>query len=381
MLIDTGDTIAERFPDYENSAFVQEKFHADWSPDRQWGWQQNRAVVGHNLKIAWNLMRMVNLSKNEKYVEIAKKIAELMPQHGGDAQRGGWYDVVDRALLPGQKCHRFAFHDRKAWWQQEQGILAYLILTGSLKTPEHLKLARESSAFYNAFFLDHDSGGVYFNVLANGIPYLLGTERNKGSHSMSGYHSFELCYLAAVYTNLLITKQPLDLYFKPMQGGFKDNILRVAPDLLPEGSIRIESVTVDGAPYNDFDSKGLTVNIPITIERPKIRVRIVPTEGVEHFTAILDIKNGAAVLTLAGDLDSRALPFFRAELDKAVAAAVNSLVLEVSRLNSMVSSAVRAVMFAVQKLNIDKNVIVRGANPGIKSMLEEDELADSIVLE
>ena len=70
-------------------------------------------------------------------------------------------------------------------------------------------------AFYNAFFLDHDEGGVYFNVLANGMPYLLGNERFKGSHSMSGTTRTELCYLAAVYTNLLITKQPLDLYFKP----------------------------------------------------------------------------------------------------------------------------------------------------------------------
>ena len=41
---------------------------------------------------------------------------------------------------------------------------------------------------------------VYFNVLANGIPYLLGTERQKGSHSMAGYHSFELAYLSTVYT-------------------------------------------------------------------------------------------------------------------------------------------------------------------------------------
>ncbi len=380
MLIDTGDTIAERFPDYDNSAFVQEKFHADWAPDRQWGWQQNRAVVGHNLKISWNLMRMVNLSKNENYVDLAKKIAELMPQHGRDKQRGGWYDVVERALQPGQEVHRFGFHDRKAWWQQEQGILAYLILAGTLKTPEYLKLARESISFYNAFFLDHDSGGVYFNVLANGIPYLLGTERNKGSHSMSGYHSFELCYLAAVYTNLLITKQPLDLYFKPIQGGFKDNVLRVSPDLLPEGSIRIESVTVDGAPYNDFDANGLTVKIPTTSERPKIRVRIVPTDGLEHFTAILDMKDGAATITLTGDLDNRALPFFRTELDKAVIAAAKSVVLDVSQLNSMISTAARAIMFAIQKLNIDEDVVVLGAKPEVRAMLEKDELIDSIVL-
>ena len=105
-----------------------------------------------------------------------------------------------------------------------------------------MRLARERAAFYNAWFLDQDDGGVYFNVLANGMPYLLGTERLKGSHSMSGYHSIELCYLAAVYTNLLISEQPMDFYFKPKPGGFADNILRVAPDLLPQGSIRIEPV-------------------------------------------------------------------------------------------------------------------------------------------
>ena len=59
---------------------------------------------------------------------------------------------------------------------------------------------------------------VYFNVLANGMPYLLGNERFKGSHSMSGYHSTELCYLAAVYTNLLITKQPIDLLLQAAAG-------------------------------------------------------------------------------------------------------------------------------------------------------------------
>ena len=68
------------------------------------------------------------------------------------------------------------------------------------------------------------------------MPYLLGTERLKGSHSMCGYHSTELCYLAAVYTNLLVTKQPLDLHFKPRAGAWKDSILRVSPDILPPGS-------------------------------------------------------------------------------------------------------------------------------------------------
>lgn len=274
----TFDTIAKYFPDYENSPFVNEKFHEDWSHDQTWGWQQNRAVVGHNLKIAWNLMRMDSLKHKDDYVNLARKIAELMPAVGSDTQRGGWYDVVDRVIKPDGKHPRFAWHDRKAWWQQEQAILAYMILHGILKDEFYLRQARESAAFYNAFFLDHDDGGVYFNVLANGLPYLLGTERFKGSHSMSCYHSLELCFLSAVYTNLLITRQPMMLYFKPYPGGFPDNILRVSPDILPAGSIHIEACWIDGNPYHDFDAKALTVKLPASETRQTVKVKIAPTE-------------------------------------------------------------------------------------------------------
>jgi mannose/cellobiose epimerase-like protein (N-acyl-D-glucosamine 2-epimerase family) len=272
----TFDTIAKYFPDYDESPFVQEKFFEDWSKDQAWGWQQNRAVVGHNLKIAWNLMRMQSLKPKDTYAALAEKIAALMPDAGSDRQRGGWYDVVERILEPGDEQHRFVWHDRKAWWQQEQAILAYLILNGITKKEEYLKQAREAAAFYNAFFLDHDDGAVYFNVLASGLPYLMGTERFKGSHSMSGYHSTELCYLSAVYTNLLITKQPMDLYFKPLPGAFKDNILRVSPDILPPGSIRIDKCWIDDQPYSNFDAGGLNVKLPDTKEQVRVKVTLAP---------------------------------------------------------------------------------------------------------
>jgi mannose/cellobiose epimerase-like protein (N-acyl-D-glucosamine 2-epimerase family) len=276
MLDYTFDTIEKYFPDCDNNPFVQERFYEDWSHDTTHMWQQNRGVVGHNLKIAWNLMRMYNLKPKEKYEALARKIAAVMPAVGSDQQRGGWYDVMERLLGPDEEVHRFAFHDRKAWWQQEQAILAYLLLKGVLGDEEFLRLARESMAFYNAFFLDHDDGAVYFSVLANGIPYLMGTERFKGSHSMSGYHAFELAYLAQTYLNLLIARQPLDLYFKPLAGGFKDNILRVSPDILPPGSIRISDSWIDDEPYTNFDSDALTIRLPDTKERVSVKVRIAP---------------------------------------------------------------------------------------------------------
>ena len=272
----TFDTITDHFQDYDESPFVQEKFFEDWSKDQSWGWQQNRAVVGHNLKIAWNLTRMQSLKKKDSYEQFSKKIADLMPQTGMDKQRGGWYDMVERVKLPGETEHRVVWHDRKAWWQQEQGILAYLIMYGFYGDDEYKRLAHESASYYNAFFLDHGDGGIYFNTLANGLPYLLGNERLKGSHSMSGYHSMELCYLASTYTNLMITKKPMDFYFKPIPGGFTDNCLRVAPDLLPVGSIKIGSVEIDGAAYTNFDADALTVTLPQTDKRVKVKVTIVP---------------------------------------------------------------------------------------------------------
>jgi len=270
----TFDTITRFFPDYDNSPFVQEKFYEDWSKDQSWGWQQNRAVVGHNLKIAWNLMRMQSLKPKQEYIDFARKIAELMPEVGCDRQRGGWYDVVERTTKTNGKNHEFVWHDRKAWWQQEQAILAYLIMYGLLKDDEYNKNAREVAAFYNTFFLDNDDGGVYFNTLANGLPYLLGNERFKGSHSMSGYHSMELCYLSATYINLLITKQPLFLFFKPMPNGFKDNILRVSPDILPQNSVFIDACFIDDEPYYDFNADKLTVKLPETDKQVKVKVKI-----------------------------------------------------------------------------------------------------------
>jgi mannose/cellobiose epimerase-like protein (N-acyl-D-glucosamine 2-epimerase family) len=276
MLERTFDTIAEYFPDYANSPFVNERFNNDWSHDLGHTWQQNRAVVGHNLKIAWNLMRMNALKPKASYRELAEKIARIMPDAGSDRQRGGWYDVVERTLRPGEDRYRFAWHDRKAWWQQEQAILAYLILAGDLGNEEYLRHAREAQSFYNAFFLDHDEGAVYFNVLSTGLPYLLGTERLKGSHSMSMYHSAELCYLAATYTNLLVRRQPLPLWFKPLPNASRT--LRVAPDLLPPGRIRLDEVEIDGKPYEVYDSQALTIQLPESAERLTVRALVVPVD-------------------------------------------------------------------------------------------------------
>jgi anti-anti-sigma factor len=375
----TFDTIEKHFPDYDHSPFVQERFHEDWSHDTTWGWQQNRAVVGHNLKIAWNLMRMHHLKPKEKYVALAEKIAGIMPVVGSDLQHGGWYDVVERILQPGEEVHRFVWHDRKAWWQQEQAILAYLILAGSLSNSEYRRLARESAAFYNAWFLDQESGGIYFSVLANGLPYLLGNERGKGSHSMSGYHSFELTYLACVYTNLMINKEPMDLYFKPKPGGFKDNILRVGPDILPPGSIRIGEVWINGQPYFDFDADNLSIKLPSTQNELKVRVRVLPTQ-VFFDATLLEVTEGTAKISLTGLLDASAVPLLQEELEKATAQPVKRLVLLLQGLKCISSTGLRALILTKQKLGSDVDLYVVGAPEQVLHFLKMSAFCEGVTV-
>jgi len=266
-----------------------------------------------------------------------------------------------------------------------------LILHGSLKDPVYLRLARESEAFYNAFFPDHDNGGIYFNVMANGLPYLVGTERLKGSHSMSAYHSFELGYLAAVYSNLLITKQPMDFYFKPQQGAFKDNILHVQPDLLPPGSVRLEAVWINGDPYKDFDAEAMTVKLPALSEqnlpeqRPpwagnpahapdtkyalSVRVRLVPSS--RQFDAILDVANDIVQIALYGNLNDAAEPDLKMQLDKIVAANPKSVVIRMENLQVLSKQCARALSFIAGKLILKENIYLVGANANVRKTLQD----------
>lgn len=373
----TFDTICSHFPDYSESAFVQERFFGDWTKDQHWGWQQNRAVVGHNLKIAWNLMRMHSLKPKEEYAGLAKKIASLMPKHAMDAQRGGWYDVVERVLGPGERFHRFAWHDRKAWWQQEQGILAYLILHGVFGDPEYLRYARESSAFYNAWFLDVDSGGVYFSVLANGQPYLLGTERGKGSHSMAGYHSFELAYLAAVYTNLLITKEPMDFYFQPRPGGFKDGVLRVQPDILPPRSVRIAAVWIDGHSYREFEPDALTVKLPDGHGNIKVRVRLAPT-STKFSAELLEVEGGIAQIVLTGDLGPPGVKHLERAVEAGRAQGARGLRLQMRGLDAISGEALRYLLVMKQISGPDFSLTMAGAGEGVRASIVESELSEEV---
>jgi mannose/cellobiose epimerase-like protein (N-acyl-D-glucosamine 2-epimerase family) len=274
ILEETAQLIVEKFPD-PASDFVNERFHADWTPDHTWGWQQNRAIVGHNLKISWNLTRCAfyfqcqeeicrdrrNNPEADRYKQmadsclaVARKLGQAMAEVGLDKLRGGVFDAVERNPTSGMPT-QFAWNPTKDFWQQEQGILAYLIMHGAdPKEKEFLTLARECTAFWNLFFLDRDRQGIFFRTGENGFPITQGIYGQKGGHSISGYHAFELNFLAHLHIRSFVVSENDDngfcLYFKLSPHRDQESV-NVLPDFFPPGQLRITAIRVDGVDRTD----------------------------------------------------------------------------------------------------------------------------------
>lgn len=295
ILDETTRLIREKFPgnradipNEEHSPFVNERFYRDWRPDHEWGWQQNRGVIGHNLKIAWNLTRAAHyyLATNQKspvdpqqsyaawLMELTEKLGRDMAVSGLDQHRGGCFDAVERGPQNGMP-YEITWLPTKDFWQQEQAILAYLILFGYTGETRYLDLARESEAFWNLFFLDRDRWGIFFRVREDGSPVVEGVYGDKGSHAVAGYHSFELNYLAHIYTRAFLPQyqpgsrpQPgrFCLFFRPSpelvleDGATTFNVL---PDFFPPGLLTLESAQIGGVPraLTPEEQKGFYVRV------------------------------------------------------------------------------------------------------------------------
>jgi len=72
-------------------------------------------------------------------------------------------------------------------------------------------------------------------------------------------------------------KAAMDFALKPQPGAFKNNLLRVQPDILPPGSVRIGACSINEEPYTDFDA-GSRFKLPDTKEQVKVKVQIIPNQ-------------------------------------------------------------------------------------------------------
>ena len=142
----------------------------------------------------------------------------------------------------------------------------------------YLGLARELSAFWSLYFLDRERNGIFFRVGDNGLPVLSGSYGDKGGHSISGYHAFELAYLAHIYQLAYLGRAHQQhttfcLHFRPSASNGIHSI-NVLPDFLGPDVLKVSKVEVDG--------------IPLPIPKPgEFQVKLAPEHVGRHVTVHL----------------------------------------------------------------------------------------------
>lgn len=99
------------------------------------------------------------------------------------------------------------------------------------------------------------------------------------------------------------------------------------------------------------------------------------------FNVLLDmIDSNIGKITLVGELDASVAPLFRENVEKVVAAGATKLVLLMSGLSYMSSAGLRTLIFAKQKMGVNTDVFIIGAQPSILETLEMTGFDKSVIL-
>ena len=177
----------------------------------------------------------------------------------------------------------FAWGNTKDFWQQEQAILAYLILNGYTGNPDYLQHAREMEAFWNLFFIDRDRASVFFRVTADGLPVIAGNYADKGGHAIAGYHSFELNYLAHTYNRAFSYRERRDdnvfcMHLKPHVNSGQRSI-NALPDFFGPNDLEVCAVVIDGVQRQNVLPDQYQIKLELSELGSDVAVELRPTEA------------------------------------------------------------------------------------------------------
>lgn len=203
-----------------------ESFTTDWQPIAR-----GQTFTGHVLKTAWSLSRIYLAFGDERLRDGAERsLDEVLTKV--------WDDSLD---------YRFTSRGGEPeWWELEEGFVGGLLSYYTGRTPElrarYLKLADESVAAFHRVYDDPEFGET-FKVPSGDL--------TKGDLYKAGYHSTETGYYSLLYGQLLYQHRPVSLYYRFLPTN-QSRSLQLTPIYAPQ--LRITAVTLDGAPYEDYDA-------------------------------------------------------------------------------------------------------------------------------
>lgn len=201
--------------------FIREIFNRSWQCQAP-NWRNpyntdfDAGNIGGNLKVVWVLLRAIEDLPPElesaAHTQADRIYNNLLHCGAWDTLRGGWFEVMFRESPAGLPADHM-WDTNKVWWQQEEGVMASLLLHLVDREQSHLEMARDCLRFWLTYFVDRPNGGVFDTVSIDGWPINgLPLNRQKGSWLKGGYHETELARFVHIYLKVL-QDEPVTLYY------------------------------------------------------------------------------------------------------------------------------------------------------------------------
>lgn len=225
--------------------WIYERFAADWQflPADP----RNASInVGHNIELAWLLLRMQALVDVEDGQQDAQRLAEQLRQRAL-VSSGAWVTDLERPEFTGRS-------NEASWWMQAYGNMLMLTLYEATGEASALRDFRRGAQFWNSAFVDSTYGGTVLRTTLDGTV----TRGAKAVRSKTSYHTLEHALLNYLYLGLWVRNEPVTLHFRIESPNSGEMLypLPIAADAT------IQQVTINGAPWTDFDAEVPAVHLP-----------------------------------------------------------------------------------------------------------------------
>ncbi len=98
------------------------------------------------------------------------------------------------------------------------------------------------------------------------------------------------------------------------------------------------------------------------------------------FSADLETKGVVAIIKLKGELDASTAPTFKESVEKASAASIKRLVLDMQGLEYMASAGLRVLIFAKQKMGADADIYLIAPQEMVLETIEKTGYSQSVII-
>lgn len=240
------DTVLSKMSD-THTGWILESFDKDWNylPGKQ---EENEINIGHNIEVAWSLLRLYRVNNRKDYLEKGKRLADSVHRYGFNPHSGIWYGGVGNT---DPEQHTNYTH----WWIQAYGNMLDLCMAKLYPQGGYLNTFSKGATFWEAHFMDKKRGDTHLTVMENGAV----TNAQKANQFKASYHNMEHGLLNFLYLGSWVFPQPITLYFKISSGREGDLLYPMPIEIL---NVRVKNIMIDGREYTPLQASGEAVKLP-----------------------------------------------------------------------------------------------------------------------